>query len=223
MKSFNLYKTKLNQRDIEKGQKIIAAIYLVTNHLSDNDPIRHELRAQSISFVTAPTFESNSLLSRIEMSLGAAVLSGLISEKNASIIIYEAKHFTENLKHDEAAGYLDDFFGDHLTLQTNHHKEQGVLKDTKKTKEYTPLKLSNIYVSNNQNKKTLESKSTRQDKILSFINDKKSAVIKDITTLFPEVSEKTIQRELNVLIDTGRIIKRGSKRWSIYMAVNSLL
>jgi predicted HTH transcriptional regulator len=66
-------------------------------------------------------------------------------------------------------------------------------------------------------------KDSRQEKILSFINERKSAVIKDITALFPEVSEKTIQRELGSLIDTGRITKRGSKRWSMYMAVNSLL
>ena len=66
-------------------------------------------------------------------------------------------------------------------------------------------------------------KENRKNSILKLINDKKSVVIKDITTLFPDVSEKTIQRELTSLIEEGRITKRGSKRWSIYMAVQTLL
>jgi hypothetical protein len=92
--------------------------------------------------------------------------------------------------------------------------------------EKITLKASNYFTYENNNiilPLNVLNKSARQDTILSFINERKSAVIKDIISLFPEVSEKTIQRELNALIDSGRITKRGTKRWSIYMAVNSLL
>ena len=65
-----------------------------------------------------------------------------------------------------------------------------------------------------------DNKYKRQSEILSFINNKKSVAIKDISALFPDVSEKTIQRELGALVSTGKITKRGSKRWSLYMAVS---
>jgi DeoR/GlpR family transcriptional regulator of sugar metabolism len=66
-----------------------------------------------------------------------------------------------------------------------------------------------------------ENKNKRQHTILSFINDRKSAAIKDIAALFPDISEKTIQRELGTLVALGKITKRGNKRWSLYMAVGA--
>jgi hypothetical protein len=221
MTSFNANKIKINQKDIEKGQKIVAAIYLITNHLSDNDPIRQSLRSLSASFVTSSPLEQKTTISQIEILLGSAVLAGLISEKNSSIVIYEAKHFYSDNSAEEVLGSL---FG---YENSNHLHEQSFIKDIKKTSSYglipSPKRPNDSlsYIKNHE--KNIINKDSRQNKILSFINERKSAVIKDIVLLFPEVSEKTIQRELGALIDSGRITKRGSKRWSIYMAVNSLL
>ena len=67
-----------------------------------------------------------------------------------------------------------------------------------------------------------EVKKERKQKILEHINSKRTAVIKDITALFPEVSEKTIQRERTVLLEDGKIEKRGDKRWSLYVAKNPI-
>lgn len=223
MNQINIENIKVNQRDIEKGQKIIAAIYLVTNHLSDNEPLRKELRSLSVALTSASFLEQPSLLSRIEMCLGACALTGLISEKNSSIIVYEAKQFVQNAH--EIKSPIEDIFDENIDHQKQQFaiKNKYLLKDIKKTKELTKGTVLDKITSALENKRTQESKISRQEKILYFINDKKSAVIKDITTLFPEVSEKTIQRELGVLVEAGRIIKRGNKRWSIYMAVNSLL
>jgi DeoR/GlpR family transcriptional regulator of sugar metabolism len=64
-----------------------------------------------------------------------------------------------------------------------------------------------------------ENKSKRQDAILSLINERKSVGIKDISVLFSDTSEKTIQRELSTLVAAGKITKRGEKRWSVYLSV----
>lgn len=56
----------------------------------------------------------------------------------------------------------------------------------------------------------------RKHQILSFLKDKGHASIKDISKVVPEVSEKTIQRELNKLISKGHVQKRGERRWSTY-------
>jgi hypothetical protein len=80
--------------DSHKGQKIIAAIYLVTNHLSDNDPIRMALREYAVVLVEEETDDGKSqVASRIDTLLSAAVFAGLISEKNVSIISLELRHF----------------------------------------------------------------------------------------------------------------------------------
>lgn len=219
MNTIILNKTKINQKDIQKGQKIVAAMYLVTKHLSDSDPLKDALRSLCVSFVGSTFAEHEALLAHIEMLLGGAVISGLISEKNSSIIIYEAKHFFRGIDADETTDSLHTLFQKEEGVQTYKQTDQ---RDAKKT--YTPVsgpssKGHNPDVSYiRESSKNFLNKNSRQEKIVSFLRERKSAVIKDITTLFPEVSEKTIQRELNTLIEDGRITKRGSKRWSMYMA-----
>lgn len=56
----------------------------------------------------------------------------------------------------------------------------------------------------------------RQDTILSYIKDKQTVGIRDLVSVVRGVSEKTIQRELQGLIEAGRVVKRGERRWSTY-------
>ena len=40
--------------------------------------------------------------------------------------------------------------------------------------------------------------------------------INDIAEHFPILSRKTLQRDLSELIDQGKIIRSGDKRWALY-------
>ena len=57
---------------------------------------------------------------------------------------------------------------------------------------------------------------SRRTRVLKLIKDKREVTIKDITNHFPELSEKTIQRELIALADSGILKKTGERRWSRY-------
>ncbi len=46
------------------------------------------------------------------------------------------------------------------------------------------------------------------------------ATIKDIAEAITDVSEKTIQRELNSLIEKGQVVREGERRWSKYSIAN---
>jgi hypothetical protein len=183
-----------------KGQKISAALYLVTNHVSDADPLKHALRTHALALVTDSS-QLVSLARDIDALLRVAVLAGMIREQNARII------------HAELTSYkaLD-------TLETSTIEQLFGTSTGVSQMSFIPKTTlgSNAKIPNSN-----DQKSKRQDDILSFINQRKSAVIKDISTLFPDVSEKTIQRELGALVDAGKITKRGSKRWSIYLAVSA--
>lgn len=58
-------------------------------------------------------------------------------------------------------------------------------------------------------------KTSRRDQILACITNQGSS-IKDIAQAVRGCSEKTIQRELNAMIEQGQIVREGEKRWSIY-------
>jgi DNA-binding transcriptional ArsR family regulator len=56
----------------------------------------------------------------------------------------------------------------------------------------------------------------RADRIKTVLEAKPQATIKDIAEIITDVSEKTIQRELNSLIEKGQVFREGERRWSRY-------
>lgn len=56
----------------------------------------------------------------------------------------------------------------------------------------------------------------RAERIKTVLEAKPEATIKDIAEVITDVSEKTIQRELNSLIEKGQVIRQGERRWSKY-------
>jgi len=59
--------------------------------------------------------------------------------------------------------------------------------------------------------------SSRRARILTVIEAKEEVSIKDITDIISDVSEKTIQRELNAMIEDNQIKRVGERRWSKYV------
>ncbi len=56
----------------------------------------------------------------------------------------------------------------------------------------------------------------RRKIILALIKQKPALTVKDITKSIPNVSEKTIQRELLSMVSENVLVKRGERRWSTY-------
>ena len=56
----------------------------------------------------------------------------------------------------------------------------------------------------------------RAERIKTVLEAKPQATVKDIAEVVTDVSEKTIQRELNSLIEKGQVIREGERRWSRY-------
>lgn len=216
----------MKQKDTEynKGQKILAAVYLVSAHLSDNDPLKQALRSAAIAMI-APVAVSGQgekrTITQLSDLLGAAVLAGMISEKNASIIILESGYFVRDLAEEgqdtAVMATLESMFTPAVMKPQVTYVKSGIsqvrpigeqYQTAKSVQSTAPQELSN------------STKNDRQGVIVNFINERKSASIKDIVTLFPNVSEKTVQRELTTLVSNGSITKRGEKRWSVYMSVS---
>jgi len=59
----------------------------------------------------------------------------------------------------------------------------------------------------------------RAERIKTVLEAKPQATIKDVAEIITDVSEKTIQRELNSLIEKGQVVREGERRWSRYSVV----
>ena len=58
--------------------------------------------------------------------------------------------------------------------------------------------------------------SDRTSRIKTVLEAKPAATIKDLSDIITDVSTKTIQRDLNSLIENGEVIRQGERRWSKY-------
>ncbi len=82
--------------------------------------------------------------------------------------------------------------------------QKGVVDDLKNERSYSQGQTNSFQ------------KSDRKDKIIDIIKMKEEVTIKDISSLITDCSEKTIQRELNDLLNQGLLKKTGERRWSKY-------
>lgn len=260
----------------KKCERLATAIYLVTNFLSDTEPMKFRLRALSLELVRDASFAKNgsqAVESNVLESLRANILetlsllelafiAGLVSEMNFTILKreYASLRDTIEIKKASRESRTDSILGDNFfrvsepavvpnskfmnqqvhasgaipyppqihkghsigqtttTMSDRNTKGQMVPKKeervnfgpkvgTQYTPSATPRAITDI------------AKESRRTRILKLVKDNREVTIKDIATHFADLSEKTIQRELVSLVDSGVLKKFGERRWSRYALV----
>ena len=236
----------------KKTEKIITALYLVSDCMDNSDPIREKLRLIGVRLmsdiyhlsVASPVDRQTEIalplsnISEIISLLKVSFMVGFISEMNALILQDElvklATQLRESINQDK--NYLLSLdskmfavepivsskdnsrnnqlnMGSNLALNNSFYK--GHKLDVSFMNNLSPLE-NDMSNSKKTQRSSPSERNNRREKILSLIKGKKNISIKDISLSFPDCSEKTILRELTVLINKGHIKKTGAKRWSRY-------
>lgn len=245
----------------KKSERLASAVYLVTEYLSDNDPIKWKARQLALEIMShmlvisqkdtsedmrrgLVDFSSISLrikeiLSLIEVALSSAS----VSQMNFSLLRGEYLKLLSLLERFNDSSYGESFLFtedssqliDTPKIQSKTEKESGQInnnlaypeqrensiKDSSKRHNMSYKNVAKTAGLNsdetllNKSKRQL-TKNERKNKIILFLKDKDWVSIKDISELISEVSTKTIQRELNVLVETNVLNKKGERRWSRY-------
>ncbi len=234
---------RVGERAYRRAERIAAALVLLTNHISEHEPLRVNARTQAAqlpSRVLAVRDEMRAVNSENVRALRSAVrelislcrllgVSGLVSFQNASAV-------SEAL--DELSGFLaasqrstlsesssfsrEDFLDtrDPYALPASRHdrKPSDIVRDTsdviKDTKGHARIAQKEDRAGDEGQKASLHV--GRMAAILEVLRVSGALGIRDIASNLPEYSEKMVQRELSQMIAAGRIKKTGSKRWSIY-------
>lgn len=225
----------------KKTEKITAALYLISGLLTDNEPIKWELRDRGIDLLSA-SFSASSALpgdkSMVIQSLFSSALetlsllnvariSNLISEMNHRVLIREIDNIIGMLRDRlaqsaENAGYVlsDAFFKTPDLFSTGFKSDS--LKDRmhgqSSHKGHLSLNLDNseIMRKDKGQMSSIMKKTQRQEIIVNFLKGQSNVSIKDLARIIKNCSEKTIQRELLELVDKGIVKKEGERRWSRY-------
>jgi len=211
----------------KKTEKLVSAVYLVSNLFSENEPVKWTLRERAnklLSFIIEyktisessravflNTFKTKVL--EIVSLLEISSVSGLISSMNFRIIklefgrLIEVLDTAQGLPKNIAEGTIDKSF---FNVQNEVSiKDKIALRNS--VFQSNTVKDNNVLGPRDHFKK-----SNRQNIILNLLKKKKELTIKDISAVIKDCSEKTIQRELNAFISAGILKRAGERRWSKY-------
>lgn len=194
----------------KKTEKLVSAIYMLSSFISDNEPIKWQMRQTGLELLSHSLSLSNSnknftstvlkLLSFLEVSF----LGGVISEMNYKIFKFEFESLIQTLE-------LSDKENITKSLLLSEHffdvANQNLSKGQESVSDRVSFKKEPVIVKDKPN---------RQEIILSLLKKNKELGIKDFVSSISDCSEKTIQRELAHLVAKGTIRKEGEKRWSRY-------
>lgn len=175
-----------------KIAKLCSATYLVTNFMSNPEPVKWRLRKLVIEMALgdlSPDFWGflSAKISQVMSLIDLALLCPGISRMNFNILKQEYQSL--------------------ISLIEEKFEFLPVLAPPPKSSPLTPKGQTRIIKPSNESRRNL---------ILSLIKQKGPLSIKDIAGAIPNVGAKTIQRELAALVQSGLLKKEGEKRWSRY-------
>jgi len=203
----------------KKAERLAKAIHLIVPAFSESVSLRNRMDTIAIGLVdaaiqssaTARTALSHELLA-LSSILSMARTGGILSPMNADIIAHETHILLQEVAAYEEPRLLLD---EGITLSE-------IAKSASKRKS-VQHKVADLVLAPKQIERDTDADKghikDRREAIMSVIKNKGSASIKDISTLIRDVSEKTIQRELSLLVEGGFILKKGERRWSTYSVI----
>ena len=220
-----------------KTERLAKALQMIAPAFASAPSLRTRLDGISVALIDAAVLPTNTVragLSRellaLSSILSVASAGSLLSEMNAEIIAREAHMLLQEIaSYEEPKLFLEesptlaelakrapdvrDLFGVAKSIGESLPNNSA----PKSAGKHSEFKGHVSDISDNASVEEQESAySSRQESILRIIKSKGPVYIKDISTVIREVSEKTIQRELQSLLNLGAIQKEGERRWTRY-------
>jgi hypothetical protein len=231
---------------IKKTERIVCGVYMLSHFVPVSENLHTELKktshallghtSQFVSYQT-PTLEvinrAHALFQHLSALLTLSYVEGYISQSNIELMKHEINYLHKNIQELASrpatdAGQLQ-FKAEQFVIAqpkvkktTNQparsdHEQVHVSKTSKlRSVQISRTPKPNLVVSVEKSVPKGEVLESRESRIVDVIRDKGSVSIKDISTSIFDVSEKTIQRTLQALIDKGQIKKEGERRWARY-------
>lgn len=221
---------------VSQAHKIASAIYLITGLMNDREPLKWTLREDVLDAVArvSASFAANAgpsddaldevkmVLEKVMFAVETGARSKLISPMNKDIVLAEVKSF--------AAAFEAQWHGE-ANRSTNAVQEAINITPAVPVL-ITPRPLSKVYKGHSKGHTAAPRRSQettaveppytaptgkdRQEKVINTIREKGEISIRDIASIIPDYSEKTIQRDLADLVAKGTVKRRGERRWTVY-------
>lgn len=209
----------------KKAERLAKAIHLVAPAFRNSPALRDRLEGVAVGLVDAailPPTAARDALSRELLALSSVLsiarTSGLLSAMNAELIGREAHQLLQ-----EVATYEEPrLFLEEAPSLATLAKDMSAIRGEALVRLTRPSGNDDHNVQNTKNsaeghKGQMSDKANgRRSAIISVLKTKGPSHIKDISTVIRDVSEKTIQRELQTMVENGEVMRTGERRWTQY-------
>ena len=194
----------------KKTEKIVCAVFYVLNaDVKDKDksPIIKDTEESALAILRTVTTS----LRKEQREVHAAVET-LLFDLIALESRLRALHAAQLLREEHLNVFLAE-------IDALVRSSKGFRGKSKKPSLLSPQKRTQSAITQKTTPKrasTTETKEARRSQVLNVLKAQPGASMKDIQDTVTEYGAKTLQRELNSLIEEGRVVRQGSKRWSTY-------
>jgi len=197
-----------------KTEKIVCAVFYILSLLDKNlkeDTLVGDVESQALHTLSLVSLSLSSPIERVEevrnrlvhefvileSKLRVLHASGRLSQDHLNVFIAELDIVTRSIR---GLGMQAQTSSPRDLKQPTYNRHKGIQNMT----HQTPQKID------------VGGQSDRQRRILELLRAEPNVSIKDISERIKDCSQKTIQRELNDMIEKGHVIRVGEKRWSRY-------
>jgi len=202
----------------QRALKITEALYRTTDVMFDGEPLKWSLRETGVDILNIVSNlnsgsqlrdieKLNGLIKNLFLKLELASSGTFISKVNFEVLQREYSMLGDYAMKQEQPILLEyrtkevtDIISDKNEMSVKVEKEEPKIEEQEVAEE-----------------KKIEPDPKRKSVIISALESKGHSSISDIARLFNgTIGEKTVQRELNALVEVGAIKKEGEKRWRRY-------
>ncbi len=207
----------------KKTERISSAVFYILSHISisETNRIHHNLLSQKAMSLHEAAIASLNLfpheikdglydlqhaLVALESSLMLSVGARVVSLEMVAPITDELDSVTRYIKNH----YLNESVSLGLSARSTERPATTIAR---------PRRLRPVIPKNDMSSEAVlvySDLSDRTARIKTVLEAKPEATIKDLADIITDVSTKTIQRDLNSLIERGEVVRHGEKRWSKY-------
>lgn len=214
----------------KRAERIVAAVYLITNHVHESDPVKVSVRNRGIELLRSildlkasmrasgseSVHDALSLIRELISMIRLLAVSGHVSAQNAGLLIEALDELGSLFSTAQKSSLAEQFAltrTDLMPMSDTH--EAPVVHTASDSPQRKAPKVSRGDGSRPPSEGR-EVNAARSGQIVDILRAGGILGIKDIAANLPQYSEKMIQRELALLVTQNRVKKMGAKRWSRY-------
>lgn len=203
----------------KKSERIAKALSVISPAFKDAPALRERVADITVCLIDASMQSpavAKDVLSRELLALSGilsvARSAGMLSSMNVEIITREVQMLLQELSSIDESRVVFEEAPSLSTLAKATQTRAVAVPPVFKDRPAVTVKRTD----EDKGQINKDMKNGRKDTILAVLKEKGPSDIKDISGIIREVSEKTIQRELQSLIDLGKVKKTGERRWTTY-------